>query len=123
MSDGPTRGRGRRSTPPPRDILGGQVRDDELPDVARPAAAAPAAPPSAPRAGGIDPMRALADVWWAPLRVAGAVLDGQADAIAKQIGSGAVPPALVPGATVYEAQLRAAALVLRAIPGVAPPAS
>jgi hypothetical protein len=124
MTTEPPRSR-RRATPPARDILAGQVRDDELPDVARPAAIPPpaaGAPAADERDAATARVTAIAEAAWLPLRLGEAVLIGQADAIARSIGAGGVPAPWIPGARLAEAQLRAAASVLGAVPGMlAPP--
>ncbi|MFP5452076.1 MAG: hypothetical protein ACLGG9_10070 [Thermoleophilia bacterium] len=115
MSDAAPTGGRRRPPPPPRDILSGQVLEDELPDIARPGAPHPPSPGDAgaprrrPRAGA--PAGQLP--WQLPWQLAGIVLGAQAAAIADSLDRGIVPPLLVPGAILMEAQLRATALMLR----------
>jgi hypothetical protein len=111
MSGSAPRTRGGRPTPPPRDILGGQVCADELPDIARPAVSWPASPPASGASRGPQPSLGP---WALPWHLAGIILGAQAAAIADGLDRGLVPPPLVPGAVLLKAQLRAAALVLSA---------
>lgn len=109
VTEGTPRRRAGRPAPPPRDILGGSVRADELPDVARPVAPPPGSPePESPAAD----RRSRAVLMPLPWQFAGIVLGAQAAALADGLDRGIVPPPLVPGAVLMEAQLRAAARVL-----------
>jgi len=126
MSDKRSPGRGRRATPPPRDILAGRVRAEELPDVARPDAPAPAeqhtsldAPLSA--SSHPPPVNALArsvlELGRLPLAVTEATLEGQARTIEGWVARGAVPTVFVPGAVVLTAEIRLLTRMLRAVSG------
>jgi hypothetical protein len=115
-------GRRRRATPPPRDILAGQVKQEELPDVARPEAPAPTEQEAAAEApASADLLNALArsvlEVGRLPLRVTEEALDGQAQAIDDWVARGAVPTVLVPGAAVLKAELRLLAAMVRVVSG------
>ena len=117
-------GRGRRRTPPPRDILAGQVRVDELPDVARPGAPAPPpdetiADPGAHASANAARVSALArsllELGRLPLVVSEAALEGQAQAIDDWLARGAVPSVLVPGAMALTLEMRLLTRMLRAV--------
>jgi len=115
-------GRRRRATPPPRDILAGQVKEEDLPDVARPEArtaaeqdAAPQAPASADLVNALA--RSVIEVGRLPLRATEEALDGQAQAIEDWVARGGVPAILVPGAAVLKAELRLMAAVVRMVSG------
>ncbi len=119
-------GRGRRPAAPPRDILAGKVRADELPDVVRPAApgateqeaitdATVSASTNAARVNVLA--RSVLEVGRVPLRVTEAVLESEAVAIEDWVARGAVPTVLVPGALVLKAQMRLLAGVVRVVSG------
>ncbi len=122
-------GRGRRATPPPRDILAGQVRAEELPDVARPEAPTPpehettsdtavSAPTSAPRVNALA--RSVLELGRLPLAVTEATLEGQAQTIDDWVARGAVPTVLVPGAKALTLEIRLLTRMLRAVAGPKP---
>ena len=122
MPDKQSPGRRRRAAPPPRDILTGQVNEEDLPDVARPEVAerdAVAEPPAS-----ADLVSALArsvlEVGRLPLRVTEEALDDQAQAIDDWVARGAVPTILVPGAAVLKAELRLLAAMVRVVSGPHP---
>jgi len=119
-------GRGRRGTPPPRDILAGQVRAEELPDIARPQAPAPAeyetiadaaahASTNATRVTALA--RSVLELGRLPLVLTEANLEGQAQAIDDWLARGAVPTVLVPGAKVLTLEMRLLTRMLRAVSG------
>jgi hypothetical protein len=126
MSDKRSPGRGRRATPPPRDILAGRVRAEELPDVARPDApalaeqhtsldAAPSASSQRPPVNALA--RSVLELGRLPLAVTEATLEGQARTIDEWVARGAVPRVLVPGAAVLTVEIRLLARMLRAVSG------
>jgi len=138
MPDKRPPGRSRRTTPPPRDILAGRVRAEELPDVARPDAPAPAAEHTSPDAAASAeqhtspdaavsaapqpaPVTALArsvlELGRLPLVVTEATLEGQARTIDDWLARGEVPSVLVPGAVVLKAEIRLLTRMLRAVSG------
>ena len=126
MPDKRSPGRGRRATPPPRDILAGRVRAEELPDVARPDAPAAAEPHTSPDAAVSasshpPPVNALArsvlELGRLPLAVTEATLEGQARTIEDWVARGAVPTVFVPGAVVLTAEIRLLTRMLRAVSG------
>ncbi len=137
-------GRGRRAAPPPRDILAGQVRTEDLPDVARAEAPAPPAqdiaagqvrtedlpdvarpeapaPPAQETSAGAalvhDLARLVVEAGRLPLRATESALESQAQAIDDLVDRGAVPTVLVPGALVLKAELRLLMGMLRAVSG------
>ena len=133
--------RSRRTTPPPRDILAGRVRAEELPDVARPDAPALAEEHTSPDAPALaeqhtspdaavsaashpPPVNALArsvlELGRLPLAVTEATLEGQARTIDGWVARGAVPTVFVPGAVVLTAEIRLLTRMLRAVSGPKP---
>jgi hypothetical protein len=126
MPDKRSPGRGRRAIPPPRDILAGRVRPDELPDVARPDAPALAEQHTSPDAAVSAPSdpppvnalaRSVLELGRLPLAVAEATLEGQARTIEDSVARGAVPTVFVPGAVVLAAEIRLLTRMLRAVSG------
>jgi len=126
MPDKRSPGRGRRATPPPRDILAGRVRAEELPDVARPDPPALVEQDTSPDAAvsassHAPPVNALAqsvlELGRLPLAVTEATLEGQARAIDDWLARGAVPTVLVPGVVVLKAEIRLLTRMLRAVSG------
>ena len=126
MTDKKPPGRTRRTTPPARDILAGQIRAEELPDVARPDSPALAEQHTGPDApvdasSQLPPVNALArsvlELGRLPLAVTEATLEGQARTIDDWLARGEVPSVLVPGAVVLKAEIRLLTRMLRAVSG------
>ena len=119
-------GRGRRAASPPREILAGQVRAEDLPDVARPGMSAsprqettvdPEVGASRDTAPADGLARSMVDAGRLPLRLTEAVLESQARAIEDWTSRGALPAVLLPGAAVLKAQIGFLIGMIRAVSG------
>jgi hypothetical protein len=129
VPEGRSPARGRRAASPPREILTGQVRTEDLPDVARPGASAspqqdttvdPAVGASGNAVLATELARSVVEAGRLPLQLAEAALEIQARAIDDGIARGAVPAVLVPGAAVLRAQIGFLIGMIRSVSGSAP---